>query len=345
MLVAKLDGDAARPYLGRVAVGHREAVIARFHPRPRAASVAVPVTADGDAGEVILVSRRSSINGHTGLPMDNAGEVVLLGGAAEPGEPAPLAAVRELGEEAGVPAAADLSDLRYDPYLELGRWCTEGGFRARGFLVRYRPTSGASCGSTSASWQRSAVLRSTPCSPPRCGCSRISSRRARARSAAAVRGLVQSPTLELPDADGGPAWELSGLAGQMIANLRARYRTPDDLRADLARRRRCRARRAVGPEASWDLVVRAQRTRHLMDGPLAIARPPVLHAPTLSALLGQPGAPGGGRGAAARRLRQGALARRDAAGGARGPSGARRPLRVHSCAAVRGRDADHGLDR
>ena len=39
MLVAKLDGDAARPYLGRVAVGHREAVIAASTPvRGRRAS-------------------------------------------------------------------------------------------------------------------------------------------------------------------------------------------------------------------------------------------------------------------------------------------------------------------
>ena len=234
----------------------------------------MPVTGDGDAGEVILVSRRSSINGHTGLPMDNAGEVVLLGGAAEPGEPAPLAAVRELGEEAGVPAAADLSDLRYDPYLELGRWCTEGGFRARGFLVRvpadiwselrFDERELAAIGRVALDAVFAAALRMQ---------SHLVVGLGRARQPLFV-GWFESPTLELPDADGGPAWELSGLAGQMIANLRARYRTPDDLRADLARRRRCRARRAVGPEASCDLVVRAQRTRHLMDGPLAIPRPP-----------------------------------------------------------------------
>ena len=288
MLVAKLDGDAARPYLGRVAVGHREAVIARFHPRPRAASVAVPVTADGDAGEVILVSRRSSINGHTGLPMDNAGEVVLLGGAAEPGEPAPLAAVRELGEEAGVPAAADLSDLRYDPYLELGRWCTEGGFRARGFLVR----------GSGRHLERVAVRRARAGSDrPCCARRRVrrraadavaSRRRARARSAAAVRGLVRVADPRAP--------RRRRRAGVGAVGSRR----PDDREPACAlphARRPARGPRPASalpgaPSRGTGGVLRPRRPRAADASPDGRAardtRPPVLYAPTLSALLGQP---------------------------------------------------------
>jgi len=278
--LATLEGGARVPYLGRVAVAEREAVIARFHPRRRAAGVAVPVTADGDT---IVIGRRRSLDRNTVFPV--AG--VLPGAAAEPGEPAPLAALRALGEQMGLPAAADLSDLRYDPYLELGQWCTEGGFRARGFLVRVPADI----------WSEVRFDEREPAAIGRVALDAVFAAALRMQSHLVAlgharqplfAGWFESPTLELPDADGGPAWELSGLAGQMIANLRARYRTPDDLRADLARRRRRRARRAVGPEASCDLVVRAQRTRHLMDGPLAIPRPPVLRAPTLSALLGQP---------------------------------------------------------
>ncbi len=288
LLVAQLDGDATVPYLGHVAISERDAVIARFHPRPQAASVAVPVTADPDAGETILISRRSSINGHTGLPMDNADEVVLFGGAAEPGEPAPLVALRELGEEAGVPRAADLSDLRYDPYLELGGWSTEGGFRARGFLVRVPADI----------WSEMRFDEREVAAVGRLTLDALFLAELRVRSHLVVGlgqdraplfvGWFDSPTCAVSDADDGDVWELSGLAGQMVANLRRRYRSPDGLRDALDRRRRHRARATTGRAAAPDMIVRAHRARRLMDTMLAIGRPPVLRAPALSALLGEP---------------------------------------------------------
>ncbi|WP_020580286.1 NUDIX domain-containing protein [Actinopolymorpha alba] len=62
----------------------------------RVAAVALPVVTHPVHGPCIVVTERSLINGHTGEPMSHAGEVVLFGGAVDPGETTSEAALREL---------------------------------------------------------------------------------------------------------------------------------------------------------------------------------------------------------------------------------------------------------
>lgn len=96
------------------------------------ASVAV-VSVDHPAhGPVVLVSRRPLVNGHTGQEMSHAGQVVLVGGAREPGEDSVAAALRELGEETGI-GAHRTAPLPVGAWR--GHWVTEAGFAVTGHEV------------------------------------------------------------------------------------------------------------------------------------------------------------------------------------------------------------------
>lgn len=297
LLYERLTGgeqtDGLAPCLGRVEVSDRTRLIRERAPEHPTAAVAVPLVRLPGVGLALAVTRRSSTNGYTGGPMSNAGEVVLFGGAREPGEPMALTAVRELVEEAGVKGpegeGAD-ADLRFDPFEEISEWTTESGFEVKGFLVNaphelprlLSPDAREveDVGFISLETLYATDLRTVY--HPVCGIDRH-------RKPLFV-GEFASPTCEVADVDGERRWQLWGLAGHMVQVLRERYPAPADLGAASDRRRATRARRAPVTAAPLGhaLVVAAHRTRRLMSGPLGVPRARLVAGEVLSEVLGEP---------------------------------------------------------
>jgi 8-oxo-dGTP pyrophosphatase MutT (NUDIX family) len=228
------------PVLGRVETADRTRLIRERTATARTAAVAVPLVQLPGIGLAFAVTRRSSVNGYTGGPMTNAGEVVLFGGATEPGEPAAVTAVRELLEEAGLksPDGPDGGlDPRFDPFEEISAWTTEAGFEVRGFLVNAPAElpelldpdlrEVADVGFVSVAALYAAEPRTVY--HPLCGIDRD-------RRPLFV-GEFASPTCDVPDVDGRRRWELWGLAGHMLQVVRDRYPSAASLAAASERRR------------------------------------------------------------------------------------------------------------
>ncbi|HEX5568735.1 MAG TPA: NUDIX domain-containing protein, partial [Streptomyces sp.] len=289
--------DGIPPYLGEVSVAERDEVIQRLLPGGPAASVAIPLVRLPGTGYAVSITRRSSINGYTGGPMSNADEVVLFGGAGEPGELPAVTAVRELLEESGLadPLGNGFAvDFRFDPFEEIGAWTTEAGFRARGFLVNVPDEfpgiivpdrrEVADVGFIDLDELYGAELRERPHHVV--GLDRHRKPR--------FVGSFLSPTCTVTDVDGKREWALWGLAGHMVRRLRKAYPAADELRTAADARRAARSGRAdsVGDFTRVQrhrFAVAAAGTRSLMRRLLDVPRAELVHAEVLSELLGEPG--------------------------------------------------------
>ncbi|RZU50936.1 threonine dehydratase [Krasilnikovia cinnamomea] len=286
VLVDRLGGTADVPYLPGVRIDARARVLGAFFPTPRRAAVALPVVGTGPAARVLVI-RRSDVNGHTGAPMNDAGEIALFGGAAEPGEPPAITALREFGEEAGL-GGAD-ADPRLDPWLPLGDWLTEGGYTASGFVlratapvladVRPDPREVSAVGRL----PLDALFDAEPVVRPHL---RIGL--ARGRRPVFV-GWFDSPTFDVVG-DDGRVWQLFGLAGAMTAALRHRFVSAAEFAAAQQRRATVRARRAPAADPLGDHLERAFRVRAFLRRDLAVPAAPVIAAPLLSEVLEEPAA-------------------------------------------------------
>ncbi|GHJ42890.1 hypothetical protein Cs7R123_02320 [Catellatospora sp. TT07R-123] len=281
-LVAALGGTDDVPYAAHVSLADRDRFLAGHHPQPRTAAVALPIV-----GDTLLVSARTTVNGHTGGPMLHAGEVVLFGGGVEPGETTTAAALREFGEEAGLPRAADLTDTRFDAWPVLTRWTTESGHRASAHVVAV--ADGAADGMRPQAQEVAAIGRlalDDVFAAPLAVRPHLRVGLGPGRTPRYV-GWFDSPTVTVTDPD-GRRWELFGLAGAAVAALRTRYGTAARLRAALVERRQERARWRPTRDAAADLALRAPRVRALMDTMLDVNRPPIVPAGLLGTVFGEP---------------------------------------------------------
>jgi 8-oxo-dGTP pyrophosphatase MutT (NUDIX family) len=197
------------------------------------AAVAVPVLRHPRGGMTILVSIRPRINGHTGRPMSHAGETVLLGGALEPGESPVEAALRELREESGT--ADRLTDADFSVVSSLGRWVTESGYVAHGFLV----AAPAALATARPDPREVEALVHLPVSAVYAARVRLAYHAVPADDRAGVAApagggdwLFESPTLRVSALDGG-SHLLWGLAGHMIARMRQDFPGTEHLAAAL----------------------------------------------------------------------------------------------------------------
>lgn len=115
----------------RISLAERAATI-----RPiagRLAAVAVPIVVHPAYGPCLVVTRRSTLNGHTGRRISYAGNVVLFGGSVHEGETPERAVLRELCEESGTLHLLEDGHLTLRGHL--GTWMTESGLLVEGYAV------------------------------------------------------------------------------------------------------------------------------------------------------------------------------------------------------------------
>lgn len=190
----------------------------------RAAAVAVPVLRHPTFGECVAVTRRTTVNGHTGERMTNAGDVVLFGGSVEDGETGAEAALRELCEEAGTPQLLHDDQLRVVDHL--GTWVTEAGFHVDGYEVHVPESfvdavAGDEREVAEVAYLRVKDIRAAPMVLEYHPVDPLD-HSLEERSEVAF----QSPTLRVAHPGSGDEWVLWGLAGSMISRWRARTDTP-----------------------------------------------------------------------------------------------------------------------
>jgi hypothetical protein len=321
-LVALLGDEADVPYLPRVPLGERDAVLGRLYPNPGSAAVALPVLTDTSMGELVLVARRpdGEIDERVLAAAQDrlrpgsreadervlayakerlrlrSREAVLFGAPIRVGEAPAVAALRGFGTEAGIAGAADLTDPRFDVWQELVRWTAVHGTRFSGYLLRLPADALTALDpDPRAVDEVGLVPLGSLLTAPMTVRPQLAVGRAEDGGPRLV-GWFDSPVVTVRDADGVREWEITGLAGAVVAGLRARYPDLGAFRQALARRvpGRARTRRVptragiLAPDAVTDLVVRSYRVRALMDHPLGIVPPPVIPAPLASAVCGEP---------------------------------------------------------
>lgn len=204
----------------RVLLSERDAVV-----RPvagRLAAVALPVVEHPEHGECLVVTRRSAINGHTGMRMSHAGDVVLFGGSLEPGETFEQAAVRELCEESGTLHLLD--DPRVRVLERLGTWTTESGFVVEGFLVEVPPEFVTTAAPEPREVAAMAYLRADDV---RSAGSRPELHHVHsADHQLEGEAEFESPTIYVAEPDTAEIWDLWGAAGYMVSAWQVLHAQP-----------------------------------------------------------------------------------------------------------------------
>lgn len=186
----------------------------------RLAAVAVPVVRHPAYGLCLVVTRRTSVNGHTGARMTNAGEVVLFGGSREGDESLAETALRELCEEAGTPHLVDDGEVRVTDHL--GRWVTEAGFSVDGYAVTLPDSFVDAVVPDGREVAEIAYLR-----VPDVLAATVNPEYHRVDDSDHLLEesgdtSFESPTLRVPRAGSGQEWVLWGLAGFMVSAWRDR---------------------------------------------------------------------------------------------------------------------------
>lgn len=199
----------------RISLRERSAVV-----RPlagRVAAVAVPLVRHPAFGKCMVVTRRSTINGHTGGRMSHAGDVVLFGGSVEADETPKQAALRELCEESGT---LDLLGA-LAPGAHLGTWITESRILAEGYAVDLPSTFVEMATADAREVAEIAYLRvaDVRAAPITLAYHRIHALDHHLGEAQDVE--FESPTIRVPHPVTGEPWLLWGLAGFMVSQWRA----------------------------------------------------------------------------------------------------------------------------
>jgi len=159
-----------------------------------------------------MVTRRTTINGHTGGRMSNAGDVVLFGGSVEPGETTADAALRELCEEAGTLHL--LGDGELAVRERVGTWVTEAGHLVEGYLVDVPPSFIAA---VAADVREVAEIAYLPLRDVRSATVSLEYHRVDPLDhALGDETEFESPTLRVRHPESGEEWVLWGLAGHMV---------------------------------------------------------------------------------------------------------------------------------
>lgn len=194
--------------------------------------MALPLLEHPHHGPVLVVSARASVNAHTHRRMSHAGDLVLLGGALEPGEPAVRAALRELREE--TQTVEVFSDEDFHVAASLGHWITESGYSVEGFLVLAPSSFALAVQPDPREVQQLIYLRldDVYAAPPHVAPHPVHVRDRSGVTGPAVDGrwLFESPTLHVIDTSGIPRM-LWGAAGYMVTRLRKMFPTTDRLLA------------------------------------------------------------------------------------------------------------------